>query len=241
MGAHRSRSILIALILGALLLWLVLKARNYLRAGKDDRPKGIVPFANGLYVFGYLGAVTASMSLFDASTKFKLRILAPAYVALLVLLVAVGVWLWSRRREVMVVLGLIVFGMSAYGQFAAVSELARGPQGYASFKWYDSKAIAFLRHLPPDVMIYTNEPGAVYLYTDRGAYVLPDRYDPVTAEPRPGFEQGIMEMQAQIKSGKAALALFSGGEPSAADAALLSSGLYLAEKSAGDEVFTVAP
>ena len=103
--------ILIALILGALLLWLVLKARNYLRAGKDDRPKGIVPFANGLYVFGYLGAVTASMSLFDASTKFKLRILAPAYVALLVLLVAVGVWLWSRRREVMVVLGQIVFGM----------------------------------------------------------------------------------------------------------------------------------
>jgi 4-amino-4-deoxy-L-arabinose transferase-like glycosyltransferase len=233
--------ILIALVLGAVLVWVVLRARDYARAGKDGRPRGIVAFSNGLYLFGYLGAVIASMSLFDASTKFRLRILAPACVALLVLLMVLGVWLWSRRREAAIVLGLIVFGMSAYGQFGAVTELAKGPQGYASFKWYDSKAIAFLRRLPPDVMIYTNEPGAVYLYTDRGVYVLPDRYDPVTAEPRPGFEQGIMEMQSQIKEGKAALALFSGGQPSAEDAALLSNGLYLADKSAGDEVFTAAP
>jgi 4-amino-4-deoxy-L-arabinose transferase-like glycosyltransferase len=233
--------ILIALILGGLLVWVVWKARGFGKMGKTASPKGIVAFANGLYVFGYLGAIIASMSLFDASTRFRLRILAPAYVALLVLLVVLGVWLWGRRREAAIVLGLIVFGLSAYGQFAAVTELARGPQGYASFKWYDSKAIAFLRRLPPGVMIYTNEPGAVYLYTERGAYVLPDRYDPVTAQARAGFEQGIIEMQSQIKAGKAALALFSGGQPSAQDAALLSNGLYLAEKSAGDEVFTAAP
>ncbi len=45
----------------------------------------------------------------------------------------------------------------------------------------------FLRELPPDVMIYTNEPGAVYLYTGRGSYVLPDRFDSATALPRAGF------------------------------------------------------
>jgi 4-amino-4-deoxy-L-arabinose transferase-like glycosyltransferase len=232
---------LIALILGALLVWLVLKARDYVRPTQDGQPKGIVAFVSGLYVFGYLGAVIASMSLFDASTKFRLRILAPVYVALLVLLLLLGLWLWRRRREAAIVLGLFVFGMSAYGQFTAVTELDKGPQGYASFKWYDSKAIAFLLRLPADVMIYTNEPGAVYLYTGRGVNVLPDRTDPVTSEPRPGFQQGIIEMQSQIKAGKAALALFSGGQPSAEDAALLSNGLYLADKSAGDEVFTAAP
>jgi hypothetical protein len=79
------------------------------------------------------------------------------------------------------------------------------------------------------------------LYTNRGTYVLPDRYDPVTAEPRSGFDQGVASMQAEIKSGQAVLALFSGSETSASDAALMSSGLYLAQKSAGDEVYSAAP
>ncbi len=232
---------LILVILAGVLAWVLVRARGNWTSGKAGQPKEIVAFSNGLYVFGYLGAIFASMSLFDASTKFRDRILAPAYVSLLILLVVAGIWLWARRREVAIVLGVIIFGLCAFGQFTTVSTLSKGAQGYASFKWYDSKAIAYLRHLPAAVMIYTNEPGAVYLYTGRGAYVLPDRYDPVTAEPRPGFQQGIIEMQSQIKAGSAVLALFSGTQPSAADAAMLSSGLYLAEKSAGDEIFTAAP
>jgi hypothetical protein len=233
--------ITIAIILGAILIWIVVKARNNLAASKDSPRPSAVALGNGLYVLCYLASISASMSLFDASTKFRLRILAPIYVSLLILALAVGMWLWLRRREIVIILALIVFGASAYGQFSAVNELSKGGQGYASFKWYDSKAMAFLRGLAPGVMIYTNEPGAVYLYTGRGTYVLPDRYDPVTAEARPGFEHGITEMQTEIKEGRAVLALFSGDQPSASDAALLSSGLFLAEKSAGDEIYAAGP
>lgn len=233
--------ILIALVLAAVLVWIVVKSRKYIQGRSGAISKGVVAFSNGLYVFGYLGAIIVSMSLFDASTKFRDRILAPAYVSLLILLVLLGVALWRRRREAAIVLGVLVFGMSAYGQYAAVNELARGAQGYASFKWYDSKSIAFLRQLPPAVMIYTNEPGAVYLYTGRGAYVLPDRYDPVTAQARPGFAAGVSELQSEIKAGRAVLALFAGDQPSAEDAAMMSSGLYLAEKAVGDQVFTAGP
>ena len=95
--------------------------------------------------------------------------------------------------------------------------------------------------LPAAVHIYTNEPGAVYLYTGRGAYVLPDHFDPVTAEARHGFEQGVGQMQAEIRTGRAVLALFGGDVTTPADAQLLSKGLYLAHKSAGDEVYTAAP
>jgi hypothetical protein len=101
--------------------------------------------------------------------------------------------------------------------------------------------MAFLRTLPRSVQVYTNEPGAVYLYTGRGAYVLPDRFDPVTAETRNGFDQGIAQMQIEIKAGRAALALFGGDVTSSEDAAALSHGLYLAHKSAGDEVYTASP
>jgi hypothetical protein len=48
-----------------------------------------LPFTTALYIFAYLGAVLFSMSFFDASTKFQPRILAPVYVALMVLFVAV--------------------------------------------------------------------------------------------------------------------------------------------------------
>ena len=55
--------------------------------------------------------IFASMSFFDASTKFKPRILAPIYVSLLILLVVLGLWLWKKRREVVMVLVLLIFGL----------------------------------------------------------------------------------------------------------------------------------
>jgi len=234
---------LTVLILGGLSVWTVLKARRQLvvEPGKPQPIRDGIEFTNALYVFSYLAAILASMSFFDASTKFKVRILAPVYVSLLILLVLFGRWLWGRRREAAIFLAVLIFGMSIYGQVNAMGELSRGGQGYASFQWYDSKAMAFLNKLPSSVQIYTNEPGAVYLYTGRGAYVLPDYYDPVTAEPRPGFEQGITGMQENVKAGRAVLALFGSGNLEPGDAARLSQGLYLAHKSAGDDIFTAAP
>ncbi len=235
--------VLTILILGSLLVWTVLKARRQLvvERGKERPIRDGIEFTNALYVFGYVAAILASMSFFDASTKFKVRILAPVFVSLLILLVLFGRWLWGRRRELAILLAVLVFGMSAYGQAMALADLSRGGQGYASFQWYDSKAMAFLKKLPPSVHVYTNEPGAVYLYTGRGAYVLPDQFDPVTAEQRPGFAQGLAQLQADVKAGRAVLALFGGGNLAPGEAASLSNGLYLAHKTAGDEVFTAAP
>jgi hypothetical protein len=101
--------------------------------------------------------------------------------------------------------------------------------------------MAYLRSLPADVQIYTDEPAAVYLYTGRGNYVLPDRFDSATALPRGNFDQGVAQMRQQILDGKAVLALFDGGEVNAADAKLFSQGLYLAHKSGGDVIYTAFP
>jgi len=233
--------LMMALILGAVLIWILVKVwKSFVGPRPANRPE-IVAFTNGLYIFGYLASIFASMMLFDASTKFKLRILSPIYVSLLILLVVFGLWLWKKRREVVIALAIVIFGFSIYGQVSAISDLIKGGQGYASFQWYDSKTIAYLRGLPAEVKIYTNEPGAVYLYTGRGTYVLPNSFDPVTAEVRPGFEEGVIRMQAEINAGKAVLALFKSGETDASDAAILSNGLYLAHKSSGDEVYTAAP
>ena len=236
-------SVLAALGLG-LLGWLAYSGVRPYFDPAASRPE-VYSFVNALYMFGYLGSLIAAMVFFDASTKFSLRILSPLYVSFLVLLVAGGQWVWTRRSSALragtALCGAIIMALSAYESAGVAASLHKGGQGYASFKWYDSEAMAFLRSLPPEVKIYTNEPGAVYLYTGRGCYVLPSSFDPVTALPRPGFEAGVALMQSEIRSGTAVLALFDSSEVSAEDAGALLSGLYLAHKSAGDEIYTAAP
>jgi len=243
---------MIAVFLGGALVWVFVKAWNYLAKpsltprsplpGREElEVREVVSFTAGLYLFAYLASIVAAMTMFDAATKFKLRILSPVFVCLLILLVYTGIWLRSRSRAVVVVLTFVFLGFSFYKQSITVNEWSKGGLGYASFQWYDSEAMAYLRGLPDDVMIYTNEPGAVYLYTGRGSYVLPDRFDSATAQARPGFDEGVARMQEEINAGTAVLALFDEGDNLAQDAAVLSAGLHLAHKSAGDEIYTANP
>lgn len=236
---------MITLVLGGVLVWVVVTAWRYLsqpqheRTGKEARE--VLSFTTGLFIFAYLASIVASMLMFDAATKFRLRILAPVLVSLLILLVVFGIWLRSRRRNVVVVLTLLIFAISMYKQSITFNTWARSELGYASFQWYDSQAMDYLNALPEDVMIYTNEPAAVYLYTGRGCYVLPDRFDSATAQARANFEKGVAIMQSDINHGRAVLALFDGGENVSKDVPALTNNLYLAHKSAGDEIYTAQP
>jgi hypothetical protein len=195
-------------------------------------------------VFGYMGSIFASMLLFDASTKFQLRILAPILLSLLVLLVHGLFWLWQRRRELALLAVVVLVAVSIYNQTLTVQSWARGGQGFASFDWYDSKLIAFLRTLPGGTRIYTNEPEAVYLYTGRPTYVLPNGFDPVTAQTRPNysFDDAVAALQQDVLSGHAVLAMFTSGEQSGtAQAAQMVRGLYVAAKSGTGEVYSAPP
>jgi 4-amino-4-deoxy-L-arabinose transferase-like glycosyltransferase len=238
--------IMVGLILGAVLVWTLLKAWNYLSkprqvvtSERGERvSREVISFAVGLFIFAYLASIMASMTMFDAATKFRLRILAPAYVGLFILLVYAGVWLRQRNRPIVIILTLVFLGFSTYKQSNTLAQLSRGGLGYASFQWYDSQAMVYLQDLPPDIRIYTNEPGAVYLYTGRGAVILPYRYDAAAGVELPGFDEGVAGMQQEINNGQAVLALFDHGENVAGDAQTLAEGLHLAFKAQGDFIYT---
>ena len=240
---------MILIVLGAVMVWVVAKAWKYFsepqQESMEDRidagSREIIPFTTGLFLFSYLASILAAMTIFDAATKFKLRILSPAFVCLLILLVYLGIWFRNRRRATVILVTFILLCFAFYKQFITVNQWSKGGLGYASFQWYDSQAMAYLRELPEAVMIYTNEPGAVYLYTGRGSYVLPDRFDSATAQVRAGFEEGVITMQDEINADRAVLALFDGGDNVPADTPILIEGLHLAHKSAGDEIYTANP
>ena len=136
---------------------------------------------------------------------------------------------------------VIALCLSVYKQSKTFAHYSQGGLGYASFQWYDSEAMAYLRDLPADVSIYTNEPAAVYLYVGRGAKVLPSRYDTATAQERSGFEEGIANIQNEINNGLAVMALFDGGDRAASDIDKLTDGLFNALKTQGDSIYTAGP
>jgi len=240
---------MIVIVLGAVLIWTLRRAWKYIskprqasdlkRGGKESRE--VISFTTGLYIFAYLASIVASMTMFDAATKFKLRILSPVFVGLLILLVAFGIWMRNRRRTLVFIATILAFTFSIYKQSVTFAHWSQGGLGYASFQWYDSEAMAYLRELPDDVSIYTNEPAAVYLYVGRGTKVLPDRYDAATAQPRPGFEEGLQQMQADVNAGRAVLVLFDGGDNVANDVDKLTDGLHIAFKAQSDSIYTEKP
>ena len=241
---------LMILVLGVVLVWTAFRAWKYL-SPLTPRPsptgmgsqgtREVISFTVGLFLVAYLASIIASMTMFDAATKFKLRILSPVFVCLLILLIYIGIWLRDKNRNLTIVLTLILLGFSFYKQSITLEAWSKSGLGYASFQWYDSEAMAYLRDLPDDVAIFTNEPGAVYLFVGRGALVVPTGYDSARAEPVPGFEDGVARMQQEINAGRAVLAIFDHGENISGEVAALTEGLHLAHKSQGDSIYTQQP
>jgi 4-amino-4-deoxy-L-arabinose transferase-like glycosyltransferase len=189
--------ILVTLALGLLVWVLVVGLRRFLRPAQNARFE-VISFLNGLYSFGYFLLLTATMNFFDPATKFQLRILAPIFVSLLLLLAHGLSWLADQRggRRIALVLAALILVISAFGQGRDMAELRRGGQVYANERWIDAPAIAALRKLPADVVIHSNQPGVVYLYVGRAGALLPDG------------EPGISKLQLEVRAGEAVIAIF---------------------------------
>jgi hypothetical protein len=141
-----------------------------------------------------------TMTLFDPATKFQVRILSPTFVSLLLLLVTLGTWLWQEKqvfwKPIIFLCALGFLGMFGNGQVFAVEEFRKGGDVFAGERWSESEAIAALEQIPPDVLIISNEPGVVYLYTGRPSGVLPKT------------EFGISQIKQPVLDGQVVIVLF---------------------------------
>ncbi|HCR71190.1 MAG TPA: hypothetical protein DIW23_07095 [Anaerolineae bacterium] len=234
--------IIFFILLFILLAWIVPKGLRKFFQPATETPE-ILSFISTLYIFGYLASIISSMTWFDASTKFQLRILSPIFVSLLIMFVYFLTKLFHRQKLLSSFFFLLIFSFSIYGITNEITQLRKGGVGYASFQWFDSEAMKFLNELPEGTRIYTNEAAAVYLYTNRGAYVLPDLVDPVTGQERGGFEEGVSKLQADVLSGEAVLMLFDVNKDAQTQTVyqILSEGLYLAFDKQNDTIYTAYP
>lgn len=247
-----------------LLTWLALNAWRLLLQSSNQqitKSPNSLTFTTALYIFGYLGAVLFSMSFFDASTKFQHRILSPLYVSWMVLLVAVlqsiNIKDTNGKKEKSVFIRLIrqirvpfvltiaaaILALSTFNFQHSLTELREmDGLGYASWRWRQMTVLAIIKDLLPDVAVYTNSPPAVYLVTGRASRVIPTPVNPVSRQPRSGYDESLAEMRAELLAGRAVLALFdtSGIEDAfGEEIALQFDGLAVLEKSQNSVLYGI--
>ena len=195
-----SYEIILILIGLSLLIWVLYQGWPHLvRPEKHARPN-VLTFTQAMFVIAYLIVLVLTMTLFDQATKFQVRILSPTYISLLLLLTALGIWLWRNRgafwKPVILLCAVGLLSMFASSQVVAVQYYRVGDDAFAGERWVESEAIASLDKLPPDVLILTNEPGVVYLYTGRPSATLPKT------------EPGIASIKQPVLDGKIVIVLF---------------------------------
>jgi hypothetical protein len=252
--------LVVGLVGVALLIWLVFTARRlvgpiaiptysaipYEHGGKqlitkETNPALVLFFTSTLYLFVYLAAILFSMIFFDASTPFHDRILAPIYISLLTAFVLFGVWSWRTEkwplRMLVVVLALLAASVSVADASRTVTRLQADPLGFASARWRNSRVIAAINALPPDTLLYSNSPTAIYILTDRPAYIMPTPIDPVDNQPRGNFDEGVAQMRADLMAGHTVLVIFQPELENAALLAQLTEGIPLFFKAGDGQIF----
>jgi hypothetical protein len=117
-------------------------------------------------------------------------------VSLLLLLIALGIWLWREKKvfwkPIVFLCAAGLLYMFVSGQILSVQDLRKGGEAFAGERWSDSEAIAALEKIPSDVLIISNEPGVVYLYTGRPSGVLPKTEPGITDIKQPVLDEQIV-------------------------------------------------
>jgi hypothetical protein len=183
-------------------------ARAEAKARGESKPVGV----GGLLVMFailYLGFIAITVTWFDAHTPLDFRILAPAHVALLMVVFAElarsslppKLGLASRAWPLLLVMiAALTIGWQGVRSSIWAYWAPENYVGYSMRKWRDSDLLTFVRTIPPDALIYTNGTALLRLQTGRPVKQIPAVMDPSTLEPLPNFDARLRAMERELKA-----------------------------------------
>jgi len=187
-----------------LFVWLILETVKMLRGSASSLNPLI--YTVGLFAWTYPVSVLVSISLFDHTTRLQDRILVPAYLSLLIVLVWFGVWLWRLdkpiARTLAILTGIFMLGLWFQDFRGVVFSMQQDGQGYSSRRIRESAVIKFVDELPEDVSIYTDSPPSIYSGTERPSFVVF-----VNGE-EGGYQSYFSRINREVREGRAILVLF---------------------------------
>lgn len=130
----------------------------------------------GIYTVSFFLVVLLARSAVDAMVPLGERMLAPLapiYVLLLFLAADAAARTSRFARTIAILLvTFLVAGQVARGASWLATDAGKG-QGYIADRWRESEAIAFVRDLPSDVPVYSNQADAIYHLAGRVSPSIP--------------------------------------------------------------------
>ncbi len=166
-----------------------------------------------VFTLSFLFGLAFSVLLTSPTPDVSERILGPAYVLILMLVVLViGAAIRTKRWVILLVtIGLVVFLFrnKAVYSYWVVRDI-HGGEGrfYTSRGWRNSPVIAELEAYP-DRIIYTDDIAAVYLLAGRYSSLIPIRIDLSTGTPNEDYLQTLASVRNTVSSGDGIIVLFS--------------------------------
>jgi hypothetical protein len=191
--------------------WSTYRSAEHRDAGPDPR-KDAVRLATILVAFAgvYVLFLLASLTFFDASTRLDNRILSPVFLAVTMASLSLVATLPRVGR----VAGLVLVGALAVSyvvrSLPVLEEMRLNGSGFNSREWETSETIAWVRALPADTLLYSNEAFPILYLTGIPAYWVPEAYDSVKGTPRPDFEAQMETMRQRLRQPGSMLVVFLG-------------------------------
>ncbi len=157
-----------------------------------------------LFVLIYPAFLVLSISFLDANTPLDDRILAPVFVAGILLVVyTIQILLNAShgRRQIVVAVTAVGLLFGAIYLLNAVSwvRVNQGQGlGFSNRVWQDTEIEQAINQLPADALIYSNAPGIVYILTERPSAPLPKNTLAVTRQVNSEYAQELAEVKIRL-------------------------------------------
>lgn len=167
-----------------------------------------------LLSFVYLLSVFLSITFLDATIPLDLRILSPFYV----LFVIIGAYAIergiskaernspSRLGIAFLILMFCMLHLKASVQW--IQEYRGFGLGYTSIRWRNSTVYKELIRLPDEMIIYSNAPEPIYLYTGKSARFLPRSWNAITKQINPRYSDELRYLKELMHQDQAVIVYF---------------------------------
>lgn len=169
----------------------------------------------GLFILVYGMLLILSISFFDNNTPLDERILSPIFFAATILLLWLVDRLWhylaghQTARLLMIAIGL--FYAIAYTVQAANWTTSNQGQIHAIYRyWQQSEIIQKVKQLPDEVMIYSNAPETIYLYTGKPVLRTPRTLESTTGQFNQSYSSDLLQIKTKLDNRSGILVFFNG-------------------------------
>jgi hypothetical protein len=214
----RVKAAVLLTLLGSAGAALVIDARAVGQRPEPMPVESTVPRLGLVFAAAYVLLVLVSVSFFDANIGLDSRILSPLCV---VVAAAVFPLAYSAARNLRrpaigwaaASLLLLSIALNLPRARAWAIETHRDGLYYTSRAWQTSESIAFVRAVPADVPIYTNDPYVIEFLASRRVARVPWARLQFTGKPNPDYQNQLRSMCRDIQERAAILVWLENAGP----------------------------